>query len=327
MCLSCIETCKFSFVKQIKKRGTMKKFLMLGVMALSCQLGHSQYQPGDYYQEDGLDCVIIKVDEDGQSGLVMTLPGQLPNVFGSMDGEIDTSSVKRMLKSAIEISRGMGLEYMGRLSQRAAYVSPFYDKLGPDGQENLAVVKNMARQAGVDFAYYFPEYALMEDLGDGWFLPGMRELGYFAEIVEDSLYIPHKEYWNRLLTLNYKMPEESRRVVCGGFVPFRGHVNKMLLDFVDSTKLSGTLAKEWEKHVRKADAKANDRMRGFASSMPFSFDSGIKCSTLDCTPSGWYLTCLGVVATSKGYKMGFRRVSMYQMWCTSATCAVKRVEF
>lgn len=84
--------------------------MMLGVMALSCQLGYSQYQPGDYYQEDGLDCVIIKVDEDGQSGLVMTLPGQLPNVFGSMDGEIDTSSVKRMLKSAIEISRGMGLE-------------------------------------------------------------------------------------------------------------------------------------------------------------------------------------------------------------------------
>ena len=127
---------------------------MLAIMAMFCQWGYSQYQPGDYYQEDSLDCVIIKVNEDGRSGLVMTLPGVLPCAPIETDVKIDTGSVKKMMRSAIKQGRKQWKMMQSLLLEREKIVFDLSDELGRYGVKNQDIIKAYCRKEGVDYAYF-----------------------------------------------------------------------------------------------------------------------------------------------------------------------------
>lgn len=330
----------------------MKKLLMMVMLAVLCQWGYSQYQPGDYYQEDGLDCMVIKVNEDGKSGLVMTLPGVLPCAPIETDVKIDTGSVKKMMRSAIKQGRKQWKMMQSLLLEREKIVFDLSDELGRYGVKNQDIIKAYCRKEGVDYAYFFPEYAWIDNLGSGWFLPGDEELDYFAAIVNGGTRkMAHKELWNGLLTLNYKMPERDRMVIYDGlFVPY--YVNEILFTYIKKMRLSERLRMELEKQMQKADKKVNDRVRGFGSARPFNMGTSIKSSSLFRSTEGFWLKSSGIKSvkvdvtkgskaaeavlvvltgmdgtfSEGGYIWGNRTVS-YMEYSHAVLCAVKWVEF
>lgn len=161
----------------------------------------------------------------------------------------------------------------------------------------------------------------------------------------------HKELWNGLLTLNYKMPERDRMVIYDGlFVPY--YVNEILFTYIKKMRLSERLRMELEKQMQKADKKVNDRVRGFGSARPFNMGTSIKSSSLFRSTEGFWLKSSGIKSVTVdvtkgskaaeavlvvltgmdgtfsewGYIWGNRTVS-YMEYSHAVLCAVKWVEF
>ena len=220
------ETGKFFYVKQIKTSDAMKKLLMIVMLAVLCQWGYSQYQPGDYYQEDSLDCVIIKVNEDGRSGLVMTLPGfitigNLPVLLGGVDAiqtvvdnVVAFSSMQNLREGKKAIAKANTQKNVGQgfMEKRLEYLLSMSGSMGESGGENFRVVKDYCMENGLSMEEYFPEYAYVAQWGEGWFVPGDKELAYLADVIgyglESESYkgIGASEFNSRIDEVNRKIP-------------------------------------------------------------------------------------------------------------------------
>ena len=280
----------------------MKKFLMLGVMALSCQLGHSQYQPGDYYQEDGLDCVVIKVDEDGQSGLVMTLPGLLavrslpgllnPDPVSALENAVDLLNPNMMKagKAARAQLAAMGSAASAFLEKRAVHLRAMAGKIGACGALNCDAIKAYCADNKLEMKDYFPEYAYVSQWGDGWFLPGDVELGYLAEVIGYGL--GKKAYkGKRLQDVLAKIDEVNRKmpaVDTGEMAERMGLVSMGAA--VDTVGLSDAMAAFSESMAafqgrldEKLESQNTSMEELMSSGMRFGFSLGTKIASSSVT--------------------------------------------
>lgn len=87
----------------------MKQVLMLIIALLGCTVANAQYKVGDIYNKDGLKGVVVKVDDSGQHGIIMSLDkfsGKwyndkkakfLTDAFYEDDGEKNMAVIERYL--------------------------------------------------------------------------------------------------------------------------------------------------------------------------------------------------------------------------------------
>lgn len=61
-------------MEKLKLSHKMKKFLLLFLIVLGAtKTVNAQYKVGDYYEKDGLKGIVVRVDNSGNHGLIMSL--------------------------------------------------------------------------------------------------------------------------------------------------------------------------------------------------------------------------------------------------------------
>lgn len=118
---------------------TMKKTI-LAVIAMLCSLGANAYKVGDYYEKDGVKGIVVRVDETGEHGLIMSLEKSAKKWIDGGDEKFSTN----------------------------AY---FED----DGEKNMAVIEKYINDNGKSWDM-FPYFQWCRSLGSGWYAPALDEL-------------------------------------------------------------------------------------------------------------------------------------------------------
>lgn len=108
------------------------------------------YAVGDWFDESGISGIVVYVDETGGHGLVMHPQKYVISHSNPADASY---------------SRGNG-----------SFGASSYD----DGYLNLISLKNWAVNNNVEFDYFFPEAAYVEQLGAGWYIPACNEAFHIA---------------------------------------------------------------------------------------------------------------------------------------------------
>lgn len=123
----------------------MKKLLLSLAFVFSFVLHvDAQYKIGDIYDKDGIKGVVVKVDEKGEHGLVMSLTG----------------CGDRWCKNDVKTAVGATNEN--------------------DGAANMAAVKKYITTKKLSWDM-FPLFNWAKELGEGWYIPAKNELKTIAE--------------------------------------------------------------------------------------------------------------------------------------------------
>ena len=121
---------------------SMRKVLFAVFSAILCTLGVNAktYKVGDYYEENGLKGLVVRVDASGEHGLIMSLD----------------KCAKKWLDEGDE-----------KFSTNAYYED--------DGEKNMEVIQKYINENGKSWSM-FPYFEWCRSLGDGWYAPASEEL-------------------------------------------------------------------------------------------------------------------------------------------------------
>lgn len=148
---------------------------------------------GDYMEIDGVPGFVFYVDETGEHGLEMSALGQTPKM------------AKKIAKYAQKLGKKNGMSK----EQAALFLSPklvipaptqkisskekkqHYSELvkilGEEGEQNTLLIAEYCKEKGISLQDYFPRINWATQLGEGWFIPGDKELTLFAEFYAGGL--------------------------------------------------------------------------------------------------------------------------------------------
>ncbi|MDR1023169.1 MAG: hypothetical protein LBL94_07875 [Prevotellaceae bacterium] len=102
------------------------------------------YKPGDIYDENGQQGVVVATDESGRHGLIMSLKRCDKKWLGNKNAKLSTAA---------------------------------YDE--SDGEQNLRAIEQFIATGKGKWAD-FPLFEWARSLGEGWYIPAVNELGYIA---------------------------------------------------------------------------------------------------------------------------------------------------
>ena len=118
----------------------MKKLFFLLSFILISLSTYAQYKVGDYYNSNGVEGMVVVVDESGKHGLVISLH----------DSKADWTCDK-----------SLNFE-----------TNAFHED---DGEKNMKAIEAYIAETGKDWNY-FPVFSWARSLGDGWYIPAKDEL-------------------------------------------------------------------------------------------------------------------------------------------------------
>lgn len=172
----------------------MKKFI--SIMALLLTVGieaSAQKKLGDYIEIGGVPAFVFYLDQSGEHGLAMSFP-----VMTSQEKDKVNKRMAKISKKANISAEELGAadEVLAKhplLSQTLTIDSdiltkkakkqlfqPLIGKLGDEGRENAKIIEAYCQENNIDMEHYFPWEYLAKQIGDGWFVPGDKELCLFA---------------------------------------------------------------------------------------------------------------------------------------------------
>lgn len=123
----------------------MKKvFYLLTLMLCFVLSANAKYKIGDIYDKDGVKGIVVRVDDGGEHGLIMSLKG--------CDDRWCKSSVKTAVNATDE----------------------------NDGAVNMAAIEAYIAKKRLTLDE-FPLFKWAKELGDGWYIPAKNELQTIAE--------------------------------------------------------------------------------------------------------------------------------------------------
>lgn len=118
----------------------MKKALLFLIAVVCCFVANAQYKVGDIYDKDGVKGLVVKVDNTGEHGLIMSLDKFTGKWSSDKKAKFDTNA--------------------------------FYED---DGQKNMDAVAAYIEETGSTWSL-FPFYEWCRAKGDGWYAPAMDEM-------------------------------------------------------------------------------------------------------------------------------------------------------
>lgn len=177
----------------------MKKFklfflFLLAPFYLSAQVEYVQeYDYGSIipFISDGTAGSIFYLDDTGEHGLVYYTGRKYQAKYIESKKEYAAKLNKKTKKL------GMGdldYSYMDKdiLPQPTEEISEkdlkkiykeIAPKLGDDGEQNMAEIVKFCEEKGISMQNYFPEHYWAKSLGEGWYIPGNKELELIAKLI------------------------------------------------------------------------------------------------------------------------------------------------
>lgn len=120
---------------------TMKSYLYLILLALAIATkANAQYKVGDYYENGTVKGIVIRVDNSGNHGLIMSLDKCAKKWLDDKDEKFNTNA--------------------------------YYED---DGEKNMAVIEKYIKENGKSWAM-FPYFEWCRNHGEGWYAPALDEL-------------------------------------------------------------------------------------------------------------------------------------------------------
>lgn len=129
----------------------MKQVLMLLIAIFTGIAAQAQYKMGDIYDKDGLKGIVVKVDESGQHGIIMSLD--------KFTGKWYNDKKAKFLTDA------------------------FYED---DGEKNMAVIERYLSDNGFTWDK-FPFFEWCRNKGTGWYAPALDEMNSIITAMNGSV--------------------------------------------------------------------------------------------------------------------------------------------
>ncbi len=159
----------------------MKKSVLL-LCALMCTVLVRAQGLGDYMEIDGVPGFVFYLDESGEHGLVMSFP--------MMSQKKANKYVKKGLMTSEKAQRLCMSDKTKKIKVKskdmAAYRKDLSALLGDEGKRNRTIIEDYCKEKNLDLAI-FKGQDFAANLGDGWYIPGDKELTLFANFYSGGL--------------------------------------------------------------------------------------------------------------------------------------------
>lgn len=137
---------------------------------------------GDFIDIDGWTSLVIQVDDNGQ-GLAMTravvcTPKGWDKLYKK--GKISQATYEKAIYMNYEPYKAAKND---KNNNRVANWSPVYKKMTESGEENKVTIATYCQENNIDMATVFPNHYWASRLGEGWFIPGDKELEILARMM------------------------------------------------------------------------------------------------------------------------------------------------
>ncbi len=169
----------------------MKKFLLTGLLAIAAGVfSFAQPKVGDVYEVDGIKTIVIHVSDDGKSGIVTSgiyvdsIDYLRSFAWAYKMSGIDIDKKEwNANKKAAEQKRKEAL----KMFKKRYNMHDLFSKFNEDGEHNFNLVSTFCEENGLSMEEYFPEYAMVQEMGEGWYIPGYQEAEYYVNMLGHSL--------------------------------------------------------------------------------------------------------------------------------------------
>ncbi len=159
----------------------MKNLLLCLLLAFPSLGVYAQQTLGDYVEFDGVPAFVFYLDETGEHGLAMSIPAfndkELKNL-GKMvkKGWITEEQATRFASCTMgKINKqGTGVKVSQPIFER------LIERLTDEGMNNQRQICDYCAENGISLQEVFPMQYWAQCLGEGWYIPGDKELTHFA---------------------------------------------------------------------------------------------------------------------------------------------------
>ncbi len=178
----------------------MKKLILSFCLCLATALGAQAQKLGDYMVIDGVPSFVFYVDETGEHGLAMSVPAVSKSVTSKdintflkhaerysgmkkdkwQEGEYD-GLVEWYQNESSRFDKG---SYSQALKENENFKEELFTelvpRLGEEGEANATAIKEYCEEKNISMQEMFPWEYWASQLGEGWFIPGDKEIQLYA---------------------------------------------------------------------------------------------------------------------------------------------------
>ena len=155
---------------------------------------------GDYMEIDNIPGFVFYLDETGEHGLVMSYPAVSQEQAKKIDKKIKKMASKGKIPEGIPEEKIKASERL-RMAGPSKSISfkekkKLYEDLLPlltsDGEKNAEIIADYCKNKNILIQDYFPNQHWASQLGNGWFIPGEKEVTLFAKFYTGGVGKEHK---------------------------------------------------------------------------------------------------------------------------------------
>ena len=228
----------------------MKKIMMtlVALIASTLMVNAQTYKVGDLYDVNGLKGIVVKVDDSGQHGLLMSLD----------DSPADWCYVNKKKDKAHE----------------SVYTdTEAFDE--NDGQKNMDAREKYINETGITWDY-FPLMKWARELGDGWYIPAKNELLDLVKAINGG----ETQDTEKLKELNERIKEIRGKIKKDTYQGFTTRIGGLLAVTVFNMMYSSTEVEGGNVNIiyfkEKAGSRAKALVNGKNREGSFEFAPTVK---------------------------------------------------
>lgn len=209
----------------------MKKYVFTLLLMMSVVSSKAQsLQLGDQIVIDEIPCFILYLDDSGEHGLAITSPARFAHKKEAIIG-------KKAIKKAKETAAAAGFDLDSLMCADKMLISYIQTKrpagainynpsipeeviplLTDNGKENQEAIVEYCNEKGLSLQEKFPYQYWAAQLGEGWFIPGDRELQMVAQITHGGIG-KKKNRMKEILAANKEVAEKAKSAKTAGDAP------------------------------------------------------------------------------------------------------------
>ncbi|MBQ2950411.1 MAG: hypothetical protein IJE12_05120 [Prevotella sp.] len=146
------------------------------------------HKVGDYIEINGVPAFIFYVDDSQEHGLAMSLPAMDNKEIGKLiKKKLLSEEQAKVYKTNVLDFDNYKKAGLDKKDAKKSIFTELIPLLGDDGEKNATAIKKYCSEKGYSMQTYFPWEHWAEQLGDGWFIPGDKELALFAQFYTGGL--------------------------------------------------------------------------------------------------------------------------------------------
>lgn len=142
------------------------------------------YRSGDLININGVQAFVFYVDDSGEHGLAMSSPAVNAKMLKKMAKTMDPLQLSNIKVLDLESYEKAG---MLKKKSKETIFTELIPLLSDEGEANANAIAAYCQKKGWELKEYFPWQYWASELGEGWFIPGDKELTLFANFYTGGL--------------------------------------------------------------------------------------------------------------------------------------------